>query len=102
MDGVWIECETLGAADALWAALDAIDGVEVTRPLLKAGPVDSRLVVEVIAVTVLGARLLAPTIIEALKGYAHIKINGKVTVLDVVSVEGSIEASRHDHGNRED
>jgi len=94
---ITIECATLEDANALRNSLQRITGLDVEDELFaKGGDFDVRKLVSFTASSVVIFAAASAAIVAALSslGYVDIKINGKVVVLSVLSVEGALQATK--------
>lgn len=97
-----IECKTAEDAWFLRESLRKIEGLDVDEEILaKAGP-DLRKMVCFVAAS---ATLATTSIVAELStlGYTEITINGKIVALNIVSLEGAINAKKPEekHGDKE-
>ena len=90
-----VECRSEIDADELRSALSNMVGVEVEEKLFaKAGGIDASTLVSFVvasAVTVGAVAAAVVAVMSRLK-YDDIKINGKIVLANLLSVEGAIEA----------
>lgn len=94
---ITIECATPEDAHILRNALQSISGLDVEDELFaKGGTFDVRKIVSFTASTVIITAAAGAAIVAALSslGYTDIKINGKVVVVSVLSIEGALQASK--------
>lgn len=99
-----IECVTAEHAETLREALRKTQGLHVEDEILaKAIGTDLRNLVCLVAATTIAATTSAALILSVLSGlgYNEITINGKVIALNLVSLEGAINAKKtnNDHSD---
>lgn len=94
-----IECKSAEDAEVLRNALRRICGLEVEEEIFaKAGPDLRKLVCFVAATTAIASASVSAIISElAALGYTEINISGKIVALNLVSLEGVINAKKADN-----